>query len=256
MKANPAFAFFVPLLCLMACSTEVSKKIAPPMRPAQQSLIIGDPLDYGMGNMILFPIGVSKYQPAITEGEKEAVGNVHEKSVRFSANATTLYDKGATSEYVIENGEETDIRNILFYNLTDKTSKPLLTDSLHILSFAIHKEFKNPCIFYRMVRHDHNKDGKYNGEDPVMLYISGLNGENLVQVSPENEKFIDYFYYEKQQVILVKTIVDNDQDSSFTFMDENNMLEVLLDKPAMGKELFDKNLKQQLRATMRMEGVN
>lgn len=55
-----------------------------------------------------------------------------------------------------------DITNLLFYDLVSGESYPLTEDSLHIISFALHKEFANPLIFYRIVKEDHNEDGLYN----------------------------------------------------------------------------------------------
>ncbi len=217
------------------------------------ALVIGNPMDYGNAEMLLFPVGVNYYQPQINERPPEEKlrdfgdGTGSSNVMTFKTRTANLYDNNASMEYYNPSEEDSDIRNILFYNLETKITKPLLSDSLHILSFAIHREFERPCIFYRMVREDFNQDGKYNSADPVMLYISNLSGDSLVQITPDGQLFSEYFYYPKQQMILVKTMVDMDQDKVFTKIDETSIIEVDLRNPKVGKEIFDPSLKDQLR---------
>ena len=86
-------------------------------------------------------------------------------------------------EYVNKNQEDLDIRDILFYNMQTGKSYPLIEDSIHILSFALHKEFTKLMIFYRVVIEDYNKDKKYDALDHVMLYTSNLDGTNFQQIT-------------------------------------------------------------------------
>lgn len=244
------FALCISLIALSACGP--SKEEKANQVPA---LVIGNPLDYGVQDILLFPVGVNYYQPQINEKPNDEIrfdmdegstGNTS-NGIAFSTRTKGLFDNNATMEYYNASEEDSDIRNILFYNLERKTTKPLLTDSLHILSFAIHREFERPCIFYRMVREDFNEDKKFNSSDPVMLYISNINGDSLIQITPDGQLFSEYFYYSKQQMLLVKTIVDMDQDKVFTKIDETNIIEVDLRDPKVGKEIFDPALKDQLR---------
>jgi len=238
----------ISMLAMSACSPDTEDK--DNQVPA---LVIGNPMEYGYDEMLLFPVGVNYYQPEINEKPPEerrldfGDGTGNSNMMTFKTRNSNLYDNNASMEYYNPSEEDSDIRNILFYNLATKSTKPLLTDSLHILSFAIHREFERPCIFYRMVREDFNKDDKYNSADPVMLYISNLNGDSLVQITPDGQLFAEYFYYPKQQMILVKTMVDMDQDKVLTKIDETSIIEVDLRNPKVGKEIFDPALKDQLR---------
>ncbi|MHB1278440.1 MAG: hypothetical protein ACYC1Q_08575 [Bacteroidia bacterium] len=216
------------------------------------ALIIGDPLSIGSDTSLIFPVGVSYYAPQINN--KKEVDITEEgtyKNITFQNRSSNLQDNNATSEYYNPSEEDSDIRNILFYSLNSKKSKPLLQDTLHILSFAVHHEFVRPCILYRMVRRDYNEDKKYNSKDPVMLFVSNINGDSLVQLSPESEKFVEYFYYPKQSLILIKTMIDKDGDKVFTNFDETNMLEVDLLNPQPGREIFDSTLKESLRGMVK-----
>lgn len=253
------FILPVSILSISLLMSACGPKKLPATDPA---LIIGDPLTIGSDTSLIFPVGVSYYAPQINE-KKESVGNTSQEPntsewadrdkniITFAMRDEGLVDNNATREYYNASEEDSDIRNILFYNLNNKTSKPLLNDTLHILSFAVHHEFGRPCIFYRMVRLDYNEDKKYNSNDPVMLYVSNLEGDSLVQVTPEDEKFVEYFYYPKQNLILVKTMIDKDGDKVFTNVDETNMREVDLLAPKLGREIFDSTLKESLRGMVK-----
>lgn len=248
---------FLPVLTLISCN---SAKPEPPVVVNNESaLIIGDPLDCGIDSIALFPVGCS-YSPLIIEGESEptnnAVGSTNYSStlkvsdLAFSENSVASeykFDRNAQTEYYNENEEDFDIRNLLFYNLFTGESYPLIKDSIHILSFALHKEFEKPLIFYRVVRSDYNKDKKYNGSDPVMLYISNLDGTNFQQITPENEYFVDYTLYEKTNSILIKTSIDSNKDLKFLKDDETNFRKMNLSTPAFAENIFKETLKDDLR---------
>lgn len=261
MKTKFQFAFAALLLLIVHSCGPSHNDIPKDAKSANISLVIGNPINYGLKNVLLFPVG-GNYNPSITQGDKPSSGfsdsSEDEKQLKnsdisfFSRNeGASQIDKSASYEYWNTREEEFDIRNILFYDQVARTTYPLIKDTIHILSFAIHNEFAKPLIFFRIVKNDINKDGKYNSKDAVMLYICDTDGKNLVQTTPANEQFFDYFYYPQTCSILAKTSIDIDKDSSFTELDETNFREVLLDSPAFGREIFTKNLKDSLRVFMK-----
>ncbi len=244
MRALPVFLFGGLVLSAFSCKPE-SKTVAAIPTDTTKSLVIGNPLDCGIEGMQIFPVGCN-YKPRVYEKELEVART--SRVLSFTANSSAgNYDRTAKTEYINTNENEFDIRNIVFYDLEAGNSYPLMSDTAHILSFALHKEFENKLIFYRVVKNDINKDSVYNASDPVMLFVSDLNGRNLTQVTPENEQFVDYFYYEKTQTILVKTVIDGNKDGSFTAGDETNFREMKIKTPTIGREIFTKSLKDSLR---------
>lgn len=234
------------LISLSSCNLFKKKdKVAPNAKSL--ALVIGNPFDFGLDSVIAFPVGAN-YNPKInndnTDSDQE--GNA-ESSITFSKNTVARYDKRATSEFVNSSERDFDIRNILFYDKITGQTFPLINDTLHILSFAIHKEFKNPLVFYRVVKIDINKDNKYNSADAVMLYTSDLKGKNFTQITPANEQFFDYFYYPETNTILIKTSIDVDDNKKFTELDETNFREMKISNPQFGKEIFSSTLKDSLR---------
>ncbi len=250
---NLSYTFLLVLLCT-ACGNK--NQLAP--NAHSLALVIGNPVDYGLEGVLAFPVGAN-YNPKIKEaakkdpvsGSMDIVNYASKESPGFSSNNTgTLYDRNASSEYINSNEQDFDIRNILFYDKLTGLSFPLIKDTLHILSFAIHKEFINPLIFYRVVKNDINKDSKYNSDDAVMLYTSDLKGKNFTQITPPNERFFDYFYYPETNTILIKTAIDIDKNNKFTELDETNFREMKIMSPQFGREIFSKSLKDSLRVQM------
>jgi hypothetical protein len=217
------------------------------------SLVIGNPLDIGIENSLIFPVGSDYnpevYNPEVKESQRVVTTMDGTYNMCFANNSGVAIDRYSNSqtEYVNNNENEFDIRNILFYDRISGKTYQLISDTMHILSFAIHKDFATPLIFYRVVKKDSNKDTVFNSSDPVMLYTSDIYGKHLTKITPDNEQFVDYYYYPETQKILTKTRVDSDADGHFSTSDETNFREVDLKTPAMGREIFTKSLKDSLR---------
>ena len=227
MKTTKITAVLGIVCVLTSCSEEKIKPESKKILSKNEGLIIGDPLNCGLDSLTLFPVGCS-YEPTVIEGEKKTIayGFNHElnaSNVAFSENSMgRQYDQAAQVEYINDDNENYDIRNLLFYNMNSGESYPLINDSIHILSFAVHKEFKNPMIIYRVVKEDYNKDSKYDSHDPVMLYVSELNGTKFQAVTPPDEFYIEYTLYAETNTILIKTAIDSNKDLEFLIDDETN----------------------------------
>lgn len=247
------FLLLITLIFVYACSEK--QKVAKPIIKDSNSLIIGNPFDYGVNSMLLFPVG-SNYQPIVYEpsSTNDELKQITDAKIvlGFCANTSTYYDKSAEKEFKNNDEDKFDIRNILFYDLKTEKSYLLTSDTFHILSFAIHKEFTTPLIFYRVVKKDNNNDSIYNFKDPVILFISDMMGRNLTQITPSDEQFTDYSYYSQTNIILIKTSIDSDADKQFTNYDETNFRELKMDNPTMGKEIFSKSLKDTLRLQLKV----
>lgn len=246
-------AAILGLVLITSCAEEPK---APAPKTNDNALIIGDPLDCGLDSLTVFPVGCS-YNPQIIEGEvelDEALGNAQltnqaASKIKFSANTSydAKYDRSATVEYINDNDNDFDIRNLVFYNLLSGESYPLVNDSIHILSFALHKEFELPLIFYRVVKEDYNEDEKFNSFDPVMLYVSNLDGSDFKQITPEDEYFIDYTLYKQTNSILIKTAIDSNKDKKYLVDDETNFRSMQLSEPKFAENIFNSAIKDTLR---------
>lgn len=241
-----AAAFLFLFSCNSSDSDENADSTKKPSRILAKagSLVIGNPLDCGIDGIQIFPVG-GNYRPDITELHSYTSSSV---SFGFSANTAVLYDTHSNAEYINTDENEYDIRNILFFRMKDGRSSILFPNNVHILSFSIHKEYPIPLIYYRVVKKDINNDSIFNNQDAVTLYISRLNGDSLVQVTPDDEQFKEYFYYPGTHSILAKTMININSDSTFNNADETNFRNISLVTPAMGKEIFSRTLRDSLRA--------
>lgn len=246
MKINWILCLSILLITVTACKKEISVQEVPLVK--SDALIIGDPFDYGVNNLVIFPVGTT-YIPEVHEPNRAT-----KTIVNFvSANACSVsYDRYSKKEFINLYEDKNDIRNILFYDLKTGKTYSLLNETIHILSFSVHKEYKNPLIFFRVVKNDFNKDSIYNSKDPVMLYTSDLYGKNFTQITPDNEQFIDYTYYSETNTILIKTIIDSDHDVTFSNNDETNFREMKISDPSFGREIFKSELKDSLRSQIKL----
>jgi hypothetical protein len=245
----------VAISCAFISCKPVPEEITIATIQDSTGVIIGNPFSYGLSDYMIFPVGCN-YSPDIFENRQLAVDFYNTNGVGAVtwtvSDANFCYATNSSAGtvpygYVNPYSEFYDIRNILFFDKRTGTSRPLTNDTIHILSFAIHSDYKRPQIIYRIVKEDINHDHKYNHLDPVILYTSNLLGDSLVQLTPDSEQYAEYFYYEDTQTILIKTNMNSDNDTSFATVMETNFREVHLSTPAMGKEIFSQGLRDSLR---------
>lgn len=241
---------FTSILFFSACERNNEPKNQNTLKGT--SLIIGDPFNYGLNNLVLFPVGANYSAEVLKRtGGSEKIGRYNSGS--FSLNvkknkSEVQIDKRAWAEYENSDDDFFDIRNILFRDIKTSKTYALTQDTVHILSFALHKEFERDLIFYRIVKSDYNKDSIYNAKDAVQLYMSDLDGKNFAQITPDEENFVNYKVYPENNIMLVKTNIDRNEDGKFTNIDETNFREVNLKNPQQGIEIFTDGLKDSLRS--------
>lgn len=259
----PAF-FILPVALVSSCGAEEKKKVEEEVVP---QLIIGDPTNYGSDSLILFPVGMtsiplhsgeegysddydnSDEAYATEEVVNEANGTVNKRySVNFSDALNQMNSYGSYVMYANDETGSVDIRNLIFYNQFTGESKKLLDEKLHIISFSIHYEFGDkPIIMYDIVKNDYNQDSLFDRNDPVMLYISDMNGNNFTQLTPEDETYLTFFYYGESGRMLLKVSKDGDKNLKFDPYDQTIFREVNLKKPAMGVTLFGDDMIEDLK---------
>lgn len=218
---------------------EISKPQTKKIEPVD-ALVTGDPIDFYNSKMLIFPIGGLHYEtPPLTTSERK---NFFKSSIVSNSYVT---DGTATFSIVDETSQE--VKNLIFYNKFSK-EKYLLTDSaLSILSFAIHKEFKEHLIFYEIVKNDNNNDSLKNSLDGKILYISKTDGKDFFQLSPDNEMYLDYFFYPETNTMLIKSMLDSNKDGFFADGEETRFTEIDLTNPQMGKDIFTDDFKDILK---------
>jgi len=247
---------FAAILLLVSCGRKQRKDItaALPSAPIINELTTGDPIDFYNDKMLVFPVGGMHYEDAPVEPKQDV--KILKSSTKgtffnFGAIGNSFYDAETTYEYRIADENSQEVKNLIFYNKFTK-DKYLLSDlALHILAFSVHKEFKPHLIMFEIIKNDFNKDTLYNSNDPKVLYISKTDGKDFIQLSPDNEMYLDYFFYPETNTLLVKSLMDSNKDGIFSTGEETRFTEVDLNKPVLGKDIFTGDFKNMLKGMVK-----
>ncbi len=137
----------------------------------------------------------------------------------LSSNKITLYDNYYS--------------NIIFYNFKLDSTKKLFPHDTYIASFKSNmynrfydeqlknKNISKDWILYKVKNSDRNKNGKIDSKDPSILYISDKYGNNLQQLSTQNENVVDIELYDYENFALIKFQNDLNNDLNFTSDDKD-----------------------------------
>ena len=114
--------------------------------------------------------------------------------------------------------------NILFFN-NDNYKTNLLTNSkVRITYFACNIDNAGPIlknrILYKIGDMDYNQDKRLNYQDPLHLFISNIDGSDLIRLSPLNEDLESYRIVPDSDKIIFRTSRDIDSDQDFDSEDE------------------------------------
>lgn len=143
--------------------------------------------------------------------------------------------------------------NIIFYRKQDGEAHLLLNKKAIITSFdlleikAVDKPTKRLWL-YKMIDQDTNTDKKLNSEDAIIGYLSDLSGKNLQQITPNNTRIISWVIVPSQNALFLKIIKDSDNDKKFTKEDKTNFVRVNFDKIAMGTEIINDQIEQEIKS--------
>ncbi len=121
--------------------------------------------------------------------------------------------------------------NLIFYNFKTDTYKKLFAKDTYIKRFYQRDYFERRTratvnqtqkyIFYLVMDTDRNNNGKIDDSDPVCLYVSTLNGDDLRRVSSINENVLSFEIFEKENFAMVEIQRDANQDNAFTSKDND-----------------------------------
>ena len=85
---------------------------------------------------------------------------------------------------------------------------------------------------------DSNGNSKIDDDDPATLYVSGIHGEGLKALTPQNENVVDIDIYEKHNFALIKVQRDFNKDGNFNSKDADYYyMKIDLATLAFGKKI-------------------
>ncbi|MGL5065504.1 MAG: hypothetical protein ACRC62_36505 [Microcoleus sp.] len=254
------FRKLAPAIALIAITISCSSaKVAT---QAQQQADKSQP-QIAYGNLIFDAESEYIMIPVLPSGdEKESKGNPISSSLGS-------YDSRGSSSI----GE-----NMIFYNKTNGASNILLNKKALISKFEYlsgKKEPENPSgeneaanrpkqnpskkaatkpqdklLLFHIIDSDTNADGKFDGADAVIGYLSNLAGKSLQPITPPNTQLVSWVFDEKSGGIFITIRKDSDADRKFTEKDTIDFVRVNVSKPAMGQEIIDGKTRQELQKIM------
>lgn len=118
--------------------------------------------------------------------------------------------------------------NVLFYNRKSGETRLLSEDKIRISNIHANQQDENETknktmrgkVFYTIAETDFNRDRQLTGKDPNYLFSSDEDGKNLKRISPINEYLQYWEVVANTNQILIRTLRDVNNDSTFTKEDE------------------------------------
>lgn len=125
--------------------------------------------------------------------------------------------------------------NLVFYNILTDSSKRLFKKDTYIMdfrtplysykyaSFGYERPRNNTTkwILIRVKNVDHNRNGRMDNDDPDILYVADIHGNNLKCLSTENESVASIQVFEKQNFALIKFQRDKDNNKKYEYSDDD-----------------------------------
>ena len=125
--------------------------------------------------------------------------------------------------------------NILISSTDNSASRKLFETDTYILplrltessryyykySYSYSKSIFTNWIFFLVKNNDLDKNQKIDEKDPTILYVTDLSASGLKKITDENENVVDYYVYEKQNLIMIKIQRDLTKDQKFTNKDKD-----------------------------------
>lgn len=176
------------------------------------SLVIasGLPIHFDSTDYLLFPTGPVKFYG---RGSKLDI-------LSSSSTGGSSYSVGYLSHTTFQG----DIDNIMIQKLGSNDFAPISEDILKIRSFrflsSIQKSTKKQLLLLLVTDRDTNNDAVLNNQDLESLYLYDLEKTQLLKLSPNLHKLIDWKTLKINNRIYFRTIEDLDKNGKFDEKDK------------------------------------
>ncbi len=154
----------------------------------------------------------------------------------------STYDKSRSYKDMPNN----DNWNILFYD-SNTGSYHLLTDKKILIQgyylggsdeYSDASSTNKKFIFYTARTEDYNRDNLINEKDPLYLFATNRNGYELRHISPSGYDLSDWKYFKHSNKVILTSIFDKNQDSSFSLDEEHLVFENSLELNSKPTQIF------------------
>jgi hypothetical protein len=101
------------------------------------------------------------------------------------------------------------------------------------------------------VRWDLNRDGKFQDNDAVVLYLYNLENKTLHQLTPKTAKLQEWQIDPNRKLLFARISQDSDKNQTFDEKDAVTFIKINLEQPQLGIEIFDAALHQKIESLYR-----
>ncbi|MBF0478008.1 MAG: hypothetical protein HQL26_00860 [Candidatus Omnitrophica bacterium] len=208
--------------------------------------------------------------PLITEGSDflvvpvslKIVSNTQESErLLYKATESSSWDSSSYTrvDYIGYNYFNGPCHNLIFINKKTGQSEKLLSSRAYIdavffpeKKFSAEEKIKPDFILLKIGMKDTNGDGIINNKDILAGYLVGLDGKNLTQITPSEMTMVSWRYDADSKKLFVKVLADVDGDRKFTNEDNEKILVVDTQSPAIGNELVSETVKKDIEAVIKL----
>lgn len=230
---SPNFIFFIlVILVFVSCKEEVeqpkviytdTQKITESKIDTTSIKIADLPIFIEGTNYLLHPIGdVRVYGGSRSYGSGSS-------SISFSISNFSRFELTG----FLENLRFQHKDSLSFYSLTNNRIQ------IQTVTYpqAFSESAKNQILIYTLTDADTNRDGKIDSKDIKSLYVSQIDGQNFIKLSPDFQEVIDWNIIVIQGKLYFRTIEDINKNGAFDKSDTVHYYYVnLLDKEWEAKE--------------------
>jgi hypothetical protein len=114
-------------------------------------------------------------------------------------------------------------------------------------SKKVSRKPQNQLLLFHIIDSDTNADGKLDGADAIIGYLSNLAGKSLQAITPPNTQLVSWIFDEKSGGMFITIRKDSNGDRKFTEKDGIDFVRVNVSKPSVGKEIINVKTRQELQ---------
>ncbi len=174
--------------------------------------------------------------------------------------------KNSRSSYYGKKGNGYRVWNLIFYNLKTNKKRILFNDKVPIIQeypnendfqymdkreidYHKLKKTRKDKLFYKIIDTDFNKNGVIDYADPNSLFMSDLNGENFVKISPSDINLQTWKFMDStKNVIEITGYRDSDNNLKFeSDKDEQVIILLNLNDLQQKVDIFPSNFQNNLK---------
>lgn len=223
MNGSKILAVLCLVLVFSACQKEAEKpkKVIYENQPEQE--IVYQKIDSTDVKIADLPVHITG-----TDYLLHPVGDVRV----YSSNSTRYgsLKSGNSYSFAVSNynyPEITGFMSNLLIQHKDSASLQLLSGNRMLIKSIVYldkltEKTNKKVLVYQVVDRDTNRDGNYDSNDILALYISTIDGKNFTKLTEEYQELIDYNVVETQNRLYFRSVEDKNKNGAFDSDDKLN----------------------------------